>query len=168
MLRALVDTSFLISLTSSTRKNHAVAQAYYKHAINSGVRLYLSTVAVAEFCRKQPLADLPLKNFLILPFNLDDATKAAALCEHLSRPSPDARACIVADFKLIAQAATINCSVILTEDEKTMHQYCERLRHDGKISCFSIVLEHGFNPDSFDNPGAPRLSIPLAGNTAPS
>ena len=40
----LVDTSFLISLVASGRKNHLVARDYFRAAIEQGVPLFLSTL----------------------------------------------------------------------------------------------------------------------------
>ena len=39
-----------------------------------GVPLYLSVIAASEFQVKQDITDLPLRNFEVLPFNIDHAT----------------------------------------------------------------------------------------------
>ena len=74
MSAMLVDTSFLISFADPTRAHHDVATRYFREAMQRGVPLYLSVIAASEFQVKQDITDLPLRNFEVLPFNIDHAT----------------------------------------------------------------------------------------------
>jgi hypothetical protein len=65
----LLDTSFLISLADPNRPRHAVARSYFEHFIEEGIPMYLSTIAAGEFQVGQPISDLPLDRFIVLPFN---------------------------------------------------------------------------------------------------
>jgi len=69
---AVLDTGFFISLVDGNRPCHEAARGYYRHFLENGITMFLPTVVVAEFAIKQPIADLPLRNFRVLPFNLDD------------------------------------------------------------------------------------------------
>ena len=42
------------------------------------VPMYLSTIVILEFQVKQAINDLPLRNFVVLPFNVDYATPRCA------------------------------------------------------------------------------------------
>lgn len=77
MQGVLLDTSFLITLTDPSRNHHEIAKDYYRVFIDRNVTMFLSTIVASEFQVKQDLKDLPLANFLILPFNIDH-TKACA------------------------------------------------------------------------------------------
>jgi predicted nucleic acid-binding protein len=98
----LVDTSFLISFADPTRAHHATALAYFRQALSHGVPLYLSAVAASEFQVKQSVTDLPLRNFVVLPFNFDHAMMAGLLMRELDRDAVDQRDVVKDDVKLIA------------------------------------------------------------------
>jgi hypothetical protein len=75
----LLDTSFLISLSDPIRPHHSVALAYYKECIRLRVRIVLSTVVASEFQVRQSITDLQLRNFIVLPFNIDHAMACGLL-----------------------------------------------------------------------------------------
>ena len=116
----LVDTSFLISLADPGRPNHATAAAYFREALRRGVPPYLSAIAVSEFRVKQAVTDLPLRNFEVLPFNIDHAMQAGLLMRQLQRDTGDDRAVVKDDVKLIAQAICESMTHVLTEDARTL------------------------------------------------
>lgn len=76
---AVLDTGFLISLMDRNRPFHAVAKEYYRYFLENGFVMFLPTVVAAEFALKQPIADLPLRNFRVLPFTLNEASRCAGL-----------------------------------------------------------------------------------------
>lgn len=127
----LLDTSFLISLVDEDRPNHQVAKQYYQMLVQQQHPLCFSTIVAAEFSIKQPIVELPLKNFRIIPFNLPHAIQAARLWNALRRDEGDARSVARDDVKLIAQAEHESIPFILTEDASTFYKYCERLRKEG-------------------------------------
>jgi predicted nucleic acid-binding protein len=71
----LLDTSFLISFSDPARPQHEAAMAYYKECVRRQVPMYLSTIVISEFQVKQAINDLPLRNFVVLPFNIDHAMR---------------------------------------------------------------------------------------------
>jgi predicted nucleic acid-binding protein len=149
----LVDTSFLISFVDGSRKHHEPAMSYYRYLLENGIPIYFSTLVAAEFAIGQPITDLPLRTFRVLPFNLTHAIQAAALDFKELRKSEDPRAIVKEDIKILAQAAAENISHVLTEDERTLYRYCERLRAEGKIETKAIKLVDGFDVSWFIDGG---------------
>lgn len=164
-LSVLVDTSFLISFVdgSGRRKQHPVALEYYRYLLEKGIPIYLSSLVAAEFALRQPITDLPLRTFRVLPFNLTHAIQAAALNFKELRDPGDARTVVKEDIKILAQAAVEDISHVLTEDARTLYRYCDRLSADGKISTKAIKLVDGFDPSWFIDGGQkvmPQLLSP--------
>lgn len=149
----LVDTSFLISFADGGRKHHAVAMEYYRYLLENGIPIYFSSLVAAEFAVRQPITDLPLRTFRVLPFNLTHAIQAAALDFKQLRQPENARAVVKEDIKILAQAAAENISHLLTEDARTLYRYCEQLRADGKLSTKAIKLVDGFDASWFIDGG---------------
>ena len=161
----LVDTSFLISLVASDRQNHPVARDYFRAAIEQGVPLFLSALVACEFSRKQPVEDLGLHNFLVLPFNLPEAVQAAKLSAALKRDDGDDRTSVAIDVMLLAQADRNQIGAILTEDADSLAKYCDRLRRQGMITCHAIVLSDGFTPSRLTAAAVQRLTFPPVDET---
>ena len=147
----LVDTSFLISLADPTRPNHSAADAYFREALRQGVPLYLSAIAASEFQVKQAVTDLPLRNFEMLPFNIDHAMQAGLLMRRLKRDAGDNRAVVKDDVKLIAQAICQSMTHVLTEDARTLVKYLVRLNAAGECAIRPILLKDGFDGAWFNN-----------------
>lgn len=145
MTSILLDTSFLISLADSGRPNHAVAKRYLTECLSRGVPLYMSTIVASEFQVKQAVNDLPLRNFIVLPFNIDHAMRTGILMRGFQRDDGDDRAAVKDDVKLIAQADCESISHVLTEDKNTLAKYLERLRQAGACNVRPIVLADGFD-----------------------
>ena len=151
MTSILLDTSFLIALADPTRANHAVAKQYLRESLGKGVPLYLSAIAVSEFQVKQAVTDLPLRNFIVLPFNIDHAMQVGLLMRDLIRDASDDRVAVKDDVKLIAQAVCESITHILTEDRNTLAKYMERLRTQGSIMVRPILLGDGFDAAWLNN-----------------
>lgn len=146
----LLDTSFLISLVDRNRPNHEVAARYYKLSLEQQYPLYFSAIVATEFAIKQPITDLPLKNFRAIPFNIPHSIEAARIWNLLGRhDSSDNRAVVRDDVKLMAQASHEAIPFILTEDAATLYKYCERLRVSGGLNIRAIKLVDSFNPGAF-------------------
>lgn len=147
----LVDTSFLITLADPARVHHAVAKSYFKEALQRGVPLYLSAIVASEFQVGQPVTDLPLRNFEVLPFNIDHALTAGLLLRDLRHDTGDDRVSVKDDLKLIAQAICESLTHVLTEDERTLSKYVSRLNSLGRCSLRCILLADGFDSAWFEN-----------------
>ncbi len=85
MINALIDTSFLITLSDPARKHHNIAQQYFRACIDKRTPMFLSTIVVSEFQVKQAITDLPLRNFIVLPFNVDHAMACGLLVRVMPR-----------------------------------------------------------------------------------
>ncbi len=142
----LLDTSFLISLVDRNRPNHTIATQYYRLLLEQQSPIYFSTIVAAEFSIKQPITDLPLKNFRAIPFNIPHSVESARIWNVLGRhDSGDNRAVVRDDVKLMAQAAHESIPFILTEDASTLYKYCERLRSLTGLNIRAIKLADGFD-----------------------
>jgi predicted nucleic acid-binding protein len=145
LISILLDTSFLISLAIPGRPHHAVAKRYLIESLSRGVPLYLSTIAASEFQVKQAVNDLPLRNFIVLPYNIDHAMRTGILMRNFQRDEGDDRTSVKDDVKLIAQADCESISHVLTEDKNTLGKYLDRLRQAGTCNIRPIVLSDGFD-----------------------
>lgn len=148
----LADTSFLISLAKPQERNHTAARQYFKACLDRQVTLYLSTIVIAEFSVKQSVLDLELRNFHVLPFNVDHAMKAGHLWSLIERDAKDAKSTVKDDVKLIAQCACEGgISHLVTGDERTLAKYLRQLQRLGQVSATPIVLTDGFDDAWFSN-----------------
>jgi len=162
MLKICVDTSFLITFADPARTHHAVAVDYFRHCVGNGHMLCLSTLVVAEFEVGQPVSDLPLGNFHILPFNFRHAVESANYHRQIkgTEPVDEANRSVVRnDLKILAQAQIEECSIILTEDANTLTRWAERLRSSNHCRVSSLLLKDGFRPDELKNPDQKSLGI---------
>ena len=156
MNSVLIDTSFLISLSDPTRKHHGAAQEYFKACIDRRVPLFLSSIVISEYQVRQAINDLPLRNFIVLPFNIDHAMACGLLVRALPRDAADDRVRVKDDFKLMAQCQCDSISHVLTEDANTLTKYVDRLRNEGRLETRAVLLRDGFDPAWFEN-GQKRL-----------
>lgn len=104
-----------------------------------------------------------LHNFLVLPFNFDEAVLAGQFAETLKPVADDleaSRASVQVDVGLLAQAQANGLRAILTEDADTLKRFCDQLRDLGRLDCHAVLLSEGFDPSRLENPGAPGLAFP--------
>ena len=156
MNSVLTDTSFLISLSDPTRPHHAAAKAYYKACIERQVPMLVSTIVISEFQVRQAINDLPLRNFIVLPFNVDHAMACGLLLRSLDRDRDDDRVRVKDDVKLLAQCQCEAVTHLLTEDASTLSKYVGRYREAGLLDTRCVLLRAGFDPSWFEN-GQSRL-----------
>lgn len=150
MISILLDTSFLITLAGSARRHHEVAKQYLREALKQGSPLYLSTIVASEFQVKEQVTDLPLRNFIVVPFNIDHAMTAGNLMRGLQRDQGDDRSVVKDDVKLLAQMVCESITHVLTEDKNTLAKYLARLNELGQSSAKAILLAQGFDAAWFD------------------
>lgn len=159
----LLDTSFLISLVDGQRPNHRVAVRYYQLSLEQSVPMYFSAIVAAEFSIRQPISDLPLKNFRPIPFNVPHGQAAGALWNTLNALEPSvARHVARDDLKLIAQACHERIPFILTEDASTLTKYCDRVRTARRCTVRAVLLADGFDACAFNEDG--QTGLPLEGD----
>lgn len=147
----LVDTSFLITLADPGRDHHAVAKQYFQEALQRGTPLYLSAIVASEFQVKQAVTDLPLRNFEVLPFNIDHALTAGLLLREMRHDAGDDRVSVKDDLKLIAQSICESLTHVLTEDQNTLAKYVARFNALGRCSLRFVLLADGFESAWFEN-----------------
>lgn len=124
-LGILCDTGFLIRLNQPQDELHTNARGYLKYLLAGGHRLYVSTIALAEYAVRDKIENLPMKYFRVLPFNIDHAQKAGEIAYTVfsKRDQIPAeitqRVIIPNDSKMFAQAeATTAITHYLTADQK--------------------------------------------------
>lgn len=125
--------------------------------------MWISVVAAGEFEVRQPVTDLPLQNFRILPYNLPHAVRAAKYfreAREVRADAVDSRPIIVNDLKIIAQAAEDNIPTILTEDASTLSRLAKRLRDKQVARVEVVLLSDGFAPGRLNNPSQTELPLP--------
>lgn len=145
MNSVLLDTSFLITFADPNRFSHRVAHQYYRACLESGIPMFLSTIACSEFEVRQSISDLPLRNFIMLPFNFDEARACAKLVAGSQRDEGDDRVRVKDDMKLIAQCEINNISHILTEDKNTLVKYLSRFNGGVFKNTRAVLLKQGFD-----------------------
>ena len=151
MNSVLLDTSFLITFSDPNRPNHQVAIDYYKECILRMVPMYLSTIVISEFQVKQAINDLPLRNFIVLPFNVDHAMRCGIMIRQMNRDAGDDRVQVKDDYKLISQCDCESIDFIFSEDANTLSKYLEKGREIGLVSAKSILLRNGLDLSWFEN-----------------
>lgn len=156
MNSVLLDTSFLISFSDPARAHHTVAVQYYRECVQRQVPMYLSTIVISEFQVKQAINDLPLRNFVVLPFNVDHAMRCGLLIRSLTRDPSDDRVRVKDDFKLMAQCDCEGISHVISEDASTLAKYLDRSGESGAVSAKVVLLRSGFDSTWFEN-GQARL-----------
>jgi predicted nucleic acid-binding protein len=160
-LKVLLDTGFLIALTNSADADHQVAAEYYKLLVNQDVEIYLSTIAASEFAVKQPIEDLPLEDWIVLPFNLAHSVKAGKFKSAVFgvRESGDRRDVVVNDISILAQTAHEQIPIIFSRDENTMYRWCRKLNNAQLCNIECVLLKNGFHPMSLGLGGAQKSLV---------
>lgn len=149
----LLDTSFLITLADKNRANHETARRYWKHFLENQIPIYLSTVVVSEFCIKQEIPPDMLRCCVVVPFNWDDAQRAAKLDWKRLQPAGVKRDALKDDIKIIAQAARIDAEFVITDDTESLHRFCQTFKDAGEVQFKAIKLDDGFDRAFFDANG---------------
>ena len=75
----LLDTSFFIRLLNEEDPLHNNALGYFRYFWEHDFVIKISTIAIAEYCVRGNVSELPLKNMLIVPFNFDHAQRAGKM-----------------------------------------------------------------------------------------
>lgn len=121
------DTSFFIRLLDKNDPLHENARGYFRYFTENGFPLLISTIAIAEYCVRGEITDLPLRNLQIVPFNLNHALRtsefARVIFDNKSSLDFKQRRIIPNDTKLFAQA----------DSEKSVHHYLSSDTESSKI-----------------------------------
>ncbi len=158
----VLDTSFLITLLDHSRAHYKTADRYWEYFAEQRFPVYLSTIVVSEFCIRQEVPPEILKNCVPLPFNWDDAIKAAKLNFSKTAREGESRDALKDDVKIIAQAIVKDAAWIITDDE-LLYKYAHRLATADNVALRPIKLKDGFDLAFFRPPVHPASSIPTTG-----
>jgi len=162
----LLDTSFLITLADKSRKHHETARRYWRHFLENQIPIFLSTIVVSEFCIKQEIPPEILRCCVLLPFNWDDAERAAKMDWQRLRPAAVERQALKDDVKIIAQAVGVDAEFVITDDAESFYRYCSGLKAAGDVHFKAIKLQDGFDRAFFDANGQREFTDDLTGTEA--
>lgn len=133
----ICDTSFFIRLLDKTSTLHDNAKGYYRYFLQNEIKMYVSTISIAEYCVGGDIHELPLKNLQIIPFNLDHSKKtgefAKLVFQNKNKLQLNERNIIPNDTKLFATA----------DVEKSVEYYLSSDSESHKI--YKLLKEH-LNP----------------------
>lgn len=164
MEHVLLDTSFLICLSNPSRPNHQTAKSYYQRFIAHGATMFLSTIVVSEFEVRQRVTDIGLHNFVVKPFNIDDAVAAGRLFERgfATRAPGDDRVAVKDDIKLLAQCMTAGIGHFITDDAACARRV-QALRTTGRIAALphAISIQEPFWDGWFSDTNQGSLNLPM-------
>lgn len=147
-MKALLDTSFFLRLLDSNDPLHENAKDYFEYMLNNGFELYISTIAIAEFCVRNSLDHLPFKNVRVLPFNIFHAEEAGnvyrlVLDERKRRGAEGPKREVVQnDSKQFAQAVSERFDWYVSSDSEAVKVY----------SIFKDSVNHKFLYVDIGNP----------------
>jgi len=91
----------------------------------------------------------------MLPFNFDDARRAASFDWKRERPEGVARDSIKDDIKIIAQAKGVDAEFIITRDGNSLVRYCAAFREKNLITVKTINIADGFDAGHFEDAQLP-------------
>jgi predicted nucleic acid-binding protein len=154
----ILDTSFLITLADPARKHHDAARRYWRYFTENALPMYLPTIVVSEFYIKQSLPPEILRACVVLPFNWDDAIKAASLDFSKADRQGASRDALKDDVKIIAQAVVKDAAFLITDDSSSFYKFAEALVSSGTAQFRPIKLEDGFDL-AFFNQGQRELNL---------
>ncbi len=140
------DTNFFIHLLNRESSLCDNAREYYKYFLKNGYELYVSTIAIAEFCVKGRMEDLPLRSVRVSPFGVWHAKYAGNCANALFKARAtgvlkiEHRVIILNDAKMMAQAQCEGANFYITSDSESKKMY-EVLQKEGKVSFTFIDIK---------------------------
>jgi len=155
----VLDTSFLITLADPGRSHHNIARRYWRHFTEQNLPVFLPTIVVSEFYIKQEIPADILRACVVLPFNWDDAIKAAELDFSKMAREGESRAALKDDVKIIAQAIVREAALIITDDTRSFYKFARELSAAGKAPFRCIKLEDDFDLSFFDPAGQRNIAF---------
>jgi len=127
---ALLDTSFFLRFLNEKDDLFENADKYYQYFLKKEIKLFISTISIAEYCVRGTIDQLPLRNLIVLPFNIKQAEKAGEFARILYEARKNKnlevaeRPIIINDAKLFAQAHTDErINYYVTADTRSINIY---------------------------------------------
>ncbi|AZI33257.1 PIN domain-containing protein [Kaistella carnis] len=139
----LLDTSFFIRFLNDEDPLFKNAMDYYRYFLNKEIKMYISTISIAEYCVGGSITELPLRNLAILPFNLNHATKTGEIARIVftkkGKLKLTERNIIPNDSKLFSQAdVEMTIEYYLSSDSESLKIY-DLLKDEGKVLNFNFI-----------------------------
>ncbi|MDI9311212.1 MAG: hypothetical protein QM535_13435 [Limnohabitans sp.] len=104
----LLDTSFFLRFLNEDSPLCNNADGYFRYFLQNEIKMYISTISIAEYCVGGNIHELPLKNLQIIPFNLNHSKKtgefAKLVFQNKNKLQLSERNIIPNDTKLFATA----------------------------------------------------------------
>lgn len=128
-MSAMLDTSFFLRLLDGEDPLHDTAYKCFKELCERGFILYISTIAISEYCVQNDTDSLPLANLRVVPFNIDHAVMAGKMNAEKMRQrdlgnTPDgSRNVVINDIKMMAQVSVEHIDYFVTCDTKARKTY---------------------------------------------
>jgi hypothetical protein len=130
----LLDTSFFIRFLNDDDPLFNNADGYFRYFLQNEIKMYISTISIAEYCVGGDIHELPLKNLQIIPFNLDHSKKtgefAKLVFQNKNKLQLKERNLIPNDTKLFATA----------DIEKSVDFYLSSDKESNKV--YRLLKEH--------------------------
>lgn len=143
------DTSFFIRLLDKNDPLHVNAKNYYKYFLEQNITLFISTIAMAEYCTGGDINDLPLKNLQIRPFNIDDAKRTGEIArivfENKGKLQVSQRNIIPNDTKLFAQADNENTTGYYISSDTESHKIYNLIKQHTTLRFIFIDVNKPYN-----------------------
>ena len=95
--------------------------------------------------------DLPLRNLVVLPFNIDHAMRRGLLIRSMERDAEDDRVRVKKKSKLLVQCDCEAISHLLSEDAGTLAEYHKLANENGLEATKMVLLKDGFDAALFEN-----------------
>ncbi|MBJ6145758.1 hypothetical protein [Hymenobacter sp. BT559] len=132
-------------LLDSGKEWNEHAHKYMKCFMDSDWSMYLSTIALAEWCVKGSMDELPMNNLQLIPFTASHAQRAgeftALALKHRNTPPVEGyRPLVKNDTKLFAQAdLKLDITHYLTSDEKSSKEIYSRIQNAFPAPRFKFI-----------------------------
>ena len=126
---AMLDTSFFLRLLDEEDQLYSTAYQCFKELCERNVKLYISTIAISEYCVQNEIDSLPLRNLRIIPFNVDHAIMAGKMNAEkihqrsLGNAPDDKRYVVINDIKMMAQVSVERIDFFVTCDTNARKTY---------------------------------------------
>lgn len=138
-----LDTSFFIRFLNDEDPLFKNAMEYYKYFISKEIKMFISTISIAEYCTGGTIDELPLRNLAILPFNLNHSIKTGEIAKlvftNKGRLKLKERNIIPNDSKLFSQAdVEANIIYYLSSDSESFKIY-NLLKDENSQLRFSFI-----------------------------
>lgn len=139
----LLDTSFFIRFLNDEDPLFKNAMEYYKYFISKEIKMFISTISIAEYCTGGTIDELPLRNLAILPFNINHSIKTGEIAKlvftNKGRLKLKERNIIPNDSKLFSQAdVEANITYYLSSDSESLKIY-NLLKDENSQLKFSFI-----------------------------